>query len=317
MPRPPLRFTLRQLEYLVAVGEAGSIVAAAQRLNVSSPSISAAIAALEAEFGLPLFVRRHAQGLSLTQGGRQVAEQAARMLDAGRTVGETARAATRQVRGPLSVGCLVTFALVVLPTLRRTFVDAHPAVDFRQSERDQAGLIAGLRRAEIDVALTYDLDIPPDLLFMPLAVLPPYALLPQGHPLASRDRIAVADLAPHPMVLLDLPHSTDYFLSLFTAEGLRPRIAERTRDLGVMRALVAHGFGFSIANMRVPGDAAPDGRPLVTQMLSGDPRPMVLGLLTAEGTAAALTPGAFVAHAAAEVARGAVPGLAGAGRAAP
>jgi DNA-binding transcriptional LysR family regulator len=54
----PLRFTLRQLEYLVAVGDAGSIAAAADRVNVSSPSISAAIAQLEGEFGLPLFVRR-------------------------------------------------------------------------------------------------------------------------------------------------------------------------------------------------------------------------------------------------------------------
>lgn len=58
----PLRFTLRQLEYLVAVGECGSIVLAADRVNVSSPSISAAIAQLEQELGLQLFVRRHANG---------------------------------------------------------------------------------------------------------------------------------------------------------------------------------------------------------------------------------------------------------------
>ena len=68
---PPLRYTLRQLEYFVAVGEAGSIARAAQRINVCSPSISTAIAQLEQEFGLPLFVRQHAQGLSLTQAGRE------------------------------------------------------------------------------------------------------------------------------------------------------------------------------------------------------------------------------------------------------
>ncbi len=56
-----LRFTLRQLEYLVAVGETGSIAAASERVKVSSPSISAAISQLEQEFGLQLFVRRHAQ----------------------------------------------------------------------------------------------------------------------------------------------------------------------------------------------------------------------------------------------------------------
>ena len=72
----PSRFTLRQLEYLVAVGSCGSVARAAEQVNVSPPSISAAIAQLEQEFGLPLFVRRHAQGLSLTQGGRQLVEQA-------------------------------------------------------------------------------------------------------------------------------------------------------------------------------------------------------------------------------------------------
>ena len=45
----PLRFTLRQIEYYVAVADAGSVALAAERLHVSSPSISAAISQLEAE----------------------------------------------------------------------------------------------------------------------------------------------------------------------------------------------------------------------------------------------------------------------------
>lgn len=80
----PLRFTLRQLEYFVAVGECGSIALAAEKVNVSSPSISAAIAQLEAEFGLQLFVRRHAQGLSLTQGGMRFMDDARALLESAR-----------------------------------------------------------------------------------------------------------------------------------------------------------------------------------------------------------------------------------------
>ena len=75
-----LRFTLRQLEYLVAVGDAGTIATASQKINVSSPSISAAISQWEAEFGIQLFVRHHAQGLSLTPGGRRVYNAAKRIL---------------------------------------------------------------------------------------------------------------------------------------------------------------------------------------------------------------------------------------------
>ena len=80
----PLRFSLRQLEYFRAVAECGSIAAAAERVNVSSPSISTAIAQLEDEFGLQLFIRRHAQGLSLTPGGTQFLGQVRNVLQEAR-----------------------------------------------------------------------------------------------------------------------------------------------------------------------------------------------------------------------------------------
>lgn len=295
-----LRFTLRQLEYLVAVGETGSIAAASDRVNVSSPSISAAIAQLEQEFGLQLFVRRHAQGLSLTQGGRQFVDEARAVLAAAARLNELANQITGQVRGPLSVGCLVTFAQVVLPRLRRGFVARHPAVEFRQFERHQAEIFEGLRQARLDVALTYDLDIPADLDFVPLVRLPPYALFAPDHPLAGQHFVTPQDLAPYPMVLLDLPFSTDYFLEVFRPHGLRPNVVERTRDMGVMRAMVANGFGYSIANISPQSDLAPDGQRLRHVPLRGAD-PLRLGLVLAEGARAALTIRAFIDHCRAEV----------------
>lgn len=297
----PLRFTLRQLEYFVAVGELGSIAQAAERLNVSSPSISAAIAQLEAEFGLPLFVRRHAHGLALTQGGTRFLAEARDLLRGAARLGALANDITGTVRGPLNVGCLLTFAQIVLPRLRRSFVDRHPGVDFRQYERDQAELFDGLRAARLDVALTYDLDLPADLEFVPLLDLPPFVLLPDGHPLAGRPCLTPADLAGHPMVLLDLPMSADYFLSFFRASGVAPRVVERTRDMAVLRALVANGFGYALANVRPRDTLAPDGRPLRFVPLVGPVRTLSLGLLLAAGARNVRTIAAFLAHAEAEI----------------
>ncbi|WP_284163352.1 LysR family transcriptional regulator [Frigidibacter sp. SD6-1] len=300
---------MRQLEYLVTVGETGSIAAAAERLHVSSPSISVAISQIEAEFGLALFTRRHAQGLSLTPGGRQLVDQARKVLAEAGGLVTLAGDIAQRVGGPLSVGCLLTFAQVVLPQIRRSFCDAHAAVEFRQYERNQAEIFDGLRSAELDVALTYDLDIPGDIRFVPLASLEPYALLAADHPLAAQAEVALADLAPHPMVLLDLPLSGDYFLSLFTAQGLRPQIAERTRDMGVMRSMVANGFGYSIANIRPESDLAPDGRRLAHVPLAGRVRPLWLGLALAEGAGLSLTVRAFVDHARAAITPETAPGL--------
>ena len=292
----PLRFTLRQLEYFVAVGEAGSIALASEMVNVSSPSISAAISQLEDEFGLQLFVRKHAHGLSLTQAGRQFMAQAKVVLQETDALNRLADSISGFVQGPLAVGCLLTFAQMVVPGLRREFEAQYPQVTVSQVERDQTTLIEMLRRADIDVALTYDLDIPSDLTFIPLAELPPYALFGENHPLADRPSVSMADLQEHRMVLLDLPLSSEYFLSLFGQAGARPQVCERTRDLAVLRSLVANDFGFSLLNIRLRSDFAPDGRKLKNVPISDDLRNLRMGLVTSQGVQNVLTVQAFIDH---------------------
>ena len=304
-----LRFTLRQLEYFVAVGEMGSISLAAEKVNVSSPSISAAINQLEKEFGLPLFVRQHAQGLSLTLAGREMLKQATIVLGDAEQLIELAADISGNVQGPLSVGGLLTFAQVVVPALRASFTQLYPDVRITQHELDQAQIFSKLRRSEIDVALTYDLDVPSDLRFQPITTLPPYAILDATHPLAGRANVTVQDLLPHPMVLLDLPFSSEYFLSFFGKVGAKPQISERTSDMAVMRSLVANGFGFSIVNVRPLNDLSPDGKPLQFIPLIGDVRPMELGLLSSPDAENVNVIRTFIEHCKREYQDGRLPGL--------
>lgn len=305
----PLRITLRQLEYFVAVGEAGSIVTASEKVNVSSPSISSAISQLEAEFGLQLFVRKHAQGLSLTQAGRQLMDQAQRALAQAELLMRLADDLSGNVQGPLGVGCLLTFAQLIVPQLRRSFEQLHPRVRVRQYELDQMEIFTRLRNGDIDLALTYDLEIPPDLVFLPLAELPPYVMLAETHPLAHLPAASVEELKDHPMVLLDLPISSGYFLSFFARRGLKPVIAERTKDMAVLRGLVANGYGYAIANVRPVNDQAPDGRPLRFVPLVGEERPMVLGLALVDGAQSVLAVRAFVDHCRKTITQGNIPGM--------
>ena len=292
-----LRYTLRQLEYLVAVGQSGSITLAAERLNVSAPSISTAIAQLEAEFGLPLFVRKHAHGMSPTQSGREMIREAAAALAAAARLSELAAQYRGTVKGRLNLGCRLTFAQILVPQLRRSFVDRYPQVEFRQTETHQVALIEGLRNASLDVVLTYDLALPADMEFVELASLPPFVMLPELNPLAHRKTLSAADLTDLPFGLLDLPLSADYFVSFFEKAALRPLIAERSRDMAVVQSLVANGFGYSIANVRPLTDRAPDGKKLVFVPLTGPVQPMRMGLLCASGSRASLTINAFIDHA--------------------
>ncbi|RWL43647.1 MAG: LysR family transcriptional regulator [Mesorhizobium sp.] len=290
----PLRFTLRQLEYFVAVGEAGSIAKAAEQVNVSPPSISASIAQLEAEFGVQLFVRKHSHALALTAGGRLFLKEAARLLNDADALHDIAGDIAEKVRGPLAVGCLLTFAQIVLPALRKKFEDAYPDVRVRQFERNQGQLFEMLQRGEIDAALTYDLELSQDMTFEPLVQLPAYVMLPAAHRLAGRAGITPEELVDEPMVLLDLPYSREYFLSAF--QGLRPKIAERTGDIAVMRSMVANGFGYGIANMRPLNAMSPDGKLLVFVPLLGDIRPLTMGIALPNAEHRTLTVQAFIDH---------------------
>lgn len=304
-----LRYTLRQLEYFVAVGTYGSIAAASEQVNVSSPSISAAVAQLEEEFGLSLFVRKHAQGLSLTKAGERMMEQSQKILREADMLNSMAGEISGKVQGPMSIGCLATFAQFVVPKLRRAFEDRYPEVRIRQYEMNQSEIFSHIRRAALDIALSYDLDIPADLDFIPLVELPPYVLTSTDHPLAQEKELTVAQLRDHPMVLLDLPISGEYFLSFFNKLGIKPQIAERTRDMAVMRSLVANGYGYSIANIRPLSNLSPDGGELAFIPLTGDVRHMQMGLVMARGADRTSTVKAFIAHCREKISEGGVPGI--------
>ncbi len=305
-----LRFTLRQLEYFVAVGEVGSITIASERVNVSPPSISAAIAQLEGEFGIQLFVRHHAQGLSLTPGGRRFLVQAKAVLAHAEALHELAGDVAACPRGPISIGCLVTLAPLILPTLRKRFEAAYAEARVSQVVAHQAGLLERLRRAEIDVALTYDLEIPQDVDFERLVSLPPYAVIAADHPLAERAALTLEELSKEPMVLLDLPMSRDYFISLFQSKGLSPLIAERASDMSIMYSLAANGFGYALANIRPRTDIAPDGGKLRFIPVDSDFRPMTLGVATMRSERKSRILAAFQDHCRRSINEQEIPGMA-------
>jgi DNA-binding transcriptional LysR family regulator len=305
-----MRFSLRQIEYFVAAGEEGSILAASERLNISSASVSTAISQLETAFGIQLFIRHHAQGLSLTSEGRRFLAESKRLLGQAAGMHGFADEMAREVRGPLAVGCLVVFAAIVLPSLRRSFETAHAGVLWSSTYANQALLLDKLRSAEIDIALTYDLDIPKDIAFEPLARLKTHALFAEDHPFAGRRTISLAELAELPMILLDMPLSREYFLSLYQAAGLTPTIRERVADYHVLRAMVANGFGYSLGNIRPLSPVAADGKLLRAVPLENSHRPMLLGIATARDGFRPKVISAFEAHCREKIHDDAIPGMA-------
>lgn len=304
-----MRYTLRQIEYFIATAETGSITLASERVNISQPSISTAIAHLEEELETQLFVRRHAQGLTLTAAGRTLLVEAKRLVEQAEHMYSVASEVGERIRGQLSVGCLVTLAPMVLPELSHSFTSTYSETTIAQLVGDHEHLMQRLEHAEIDVAITYDLATPDIFDFHPLASLPPHLVISESSPLASHPAISLQDLTKEPLILLDLPISREYFLALFMKEGLEPLIKTRSPHPDVIRTMVANGYGYTLANVRPRCDLALDGRRVVRVRLSGDHRPMTMGLLTLKQTRKPRLIEVFQQHCARFVSDAYIPGM--------
>lgn len=305
-----MAFTLRQLTYFVAAAETQSVTLAAQRVNISQPAISAAIAQLETELGSQLFIRHHAQGLSLTSPGRALMREAQALLRQADGLYTVAANLDRLPRGDIAVGWFTTIAPIVMPELVQSFMGLCPDAVVRTVVAHQEGLFDALRQARIDLAITYDVQVPPDIQFQPLATLPPQVLLAVNHPLAERRHVSLKELAPLPMVLLDLPLSREYFYALFMAERLEPTVAWRTDQPDVVRTLIANGYGYGIFNVRPRSNQAVDGKTVVTVPLAGRVQPVRLGIATLSALRPTRVAQAFIDHGVARINSTHVPGMA-------
>ena len=187
-----MRYTLKQLSYFVAAGDAGSILRAAENIHVSQPSISNAITHLEDVFQIQLFIRHHAQGMSLTTAGSQIMEQAKALLRDADELKSFAGKLSEQIFGSINVGCFIPLAPIITPWLGYGFMQSHDGVEVNVSEGNQAELLSRLKKGAIDLALTYNLQLESDIAFTALVELKPYVLLAADHRLAGKKSISLA-----------------------------------------------------------------------------------------------------------------------------
>jgi len=146
--------------------------------------------------------------------------------------------------------------------------ERHPCIDISLVEADLDEMQRLLDSGRIELGLSYDVGLGARLEVERVAELAPYALLPARHPLARKADITVAELSAEAVVLVDLPSSRDFLLSVFHGEGVEPRIGYRVRSLEMVIGLVANGLGVSVLVTRPAGDRAYDGRRVVQRELS-------------------------------------------------
>lgn len=259
----PVNF--RQIEFLLAVADTGSTAAASRALNVSQPSVSLAITRCEDIFDQKLFVRITGRGMALTPFGkrkitqlRQLEKQALSVLLGG-----------DDTPAFLELGVFSTLGPRYGPQLVRKFKQAHPDTEVRIREGNLQTLFDWLTEGRIDLALIYDFGVPSGFAITPLKSAEPYALVPHGHSLAKQTKVSPKELAQDPVILMGLPHSRGYFLSLLQNDAHPTQISYETTSIEMLRSMVANGFGVGLLATDIPTDMSYDGTPITKVPMVG------------------------------------------------
>jgi LysR family hydrogen peroxide-inducible transcriptional activator len=242
----PPAFSLRQLQYAVAVAETLSFRKAAERCHVSQPSLSSQLAQLEEALGTRLFERDHRKVL-LTNAGHGLVERARDVLHEIDDLVDLAKRSSDPLAGTLRIGVIPTIAPYLVPRIRPALRSAFPKLTVLWVEDKTAVLSDKLERGELDGAL---LAVEAEIgdVERELVGYDPFVLAtPQGHPLGAKSTPArTSELRRERVLLLDDGHCFRE-QALAVCRGAKAQELEfRATSLPTLAQMVADGAGVTL-----------------------------------------------------------------------
>lgn len=238
---------LDHLRYFVKLSELRHYTRAAEQLCISQPSLSHAISQLESELGVPLF-EKSGRNTVLTRYGEEFLECAQRslgILDAG--MESLQRSAKGE--GVVRLGFLRTLGVDFIPKLTSDFIAADPnsGVEFSFHSDLSSGLIDGLLQHKFDLVFCSEPERSLGLTATPVTSQKLVMIVPNGHPLADRGSIGLAETLEYPAVWFAKGSGLRKVVDgMYEQVGGKPISVVETEEGEVIAGLVAAGFGIAV-----------------------------------------------------------------------
>ena len=241
---------LRHLRYFLAVADESNVTRAASKLGIGQPPLSQQIKQLEQEIGVELF-RRTAHGVVLTEAGAAFKSEALRVVENARTAVRAAQRAARGDTGHLRLGFTGSAAFnPIVPNLIRAFRERYRSVELTLEEANTSYLLDGLEHRRLDAAFIRPADTLPDSVRVDRVTDEPMKVaVSSRHRLASSRRVAMADLAQEPFVIVPRAAGSTLYDDVHAAclrAGFEPLVGQLAPQMSSMVNLVAAEFGIAI-----------------------------------------------------------------------
>ena len=254
---------VRDLEYIIAIAQEGSLSGAGRRLGVSQPTLSAFLAGLERQLGADLFVRDHKRMLP-TPAGRICLDAARRIVNVKEQTYQTIHRLTHEPEETIVIGATPLRGSIMVAQIFPQFSRVFPDIKLSIREAYMKELRELVKNGEVNCSLgtcydTEDPDVDYIIISREEIVLgvPAFHRLasfaaPPGEPLASID---VDQTADSPFVLL-APGTTVRAISdsILDKAGIRPTVVFETNNNLVLSNMIRQGAGVGF----LPRSAIPE-----------------------------------------------------------
>ncbi len=233
--------TLDQLRYFQAVCNLGSVIRAAEYLNISQPSVSGAIINLEKEFGTQLFTRQNKR-MTLTKEGTVLLGLANDLLQkADNTVKTMKNLGDNRV---LTLGVPPMLSSFILPIIYGRFSKSHPDFKINIIEDDRSGLVRLLDENKISMAfLPHETPFDDRYKSVLLTELNNVCCVNKNHRLSEKSCVSIEDLKDEPLALFKNSFfQTVRILERYKQSGITPNILLDTAQVSTVQNVVSQGL---------------------------------------------------------------------------
>lgn len=240
---------LQQLRYIWEVAHHDlNVSATAQSLYTSQPGISKQIRLLEDELGVEIFSRSGKHLTRVTPAGEAIIEMAGEILRKSQNIKQVAEEFSNERVGSLSIATTHTQARYVLPSVIGDFKAQFPDVSLHMNQGTPIQIAEMAASGEVDFAIaTEGMDHFHDLVSMPCYRWNRSVVVPKSHPLASVEKLSLAELAAEPLVTYVFGFTGRSKLDeAFLEEGYEPQVVFTATDTDVIKTYVRLGLGVGI-----------------------------------------------------------------------
>lgn len=234
---------LSKYEIFLKTAEIGNITRTAEVLHYTQAGISHAIAALEKETGFPLFIRG-SSGVSLTEEGKRLLSAVQSLVNEQNNLQQTISDINGITSGTLRIGTFSSVATHWMPEIIKEFQEKYPQITFDLRFGDYDEITEMILRGQIDCGFL-TAPVREGLDFAPLYRDPMHVLLPQGHPLAAKEKITLEEVKREP-IIMQVKGSDNDIRNILDRDKKKYIVKYTVSDDFSVMAMVRSGFGITI-----------------------------------------------------------------------